>query len=79
MGYLHASAYYAADGDVDEYPPRQGDIFAYRDAGAEWLSCMLIHPICELAKAVVPRVQVIRVTRVLMRRWRLLRRQWLRA
>ena len=60
--YLDASEYYLSEGERDEYPLRQGDVLRGTTMGGErWLAAQVIHPTCELPKAAVKEVQVVRV------------------
>jgi hypothetical protein len=60
--YLEASEYFVPSDEAEEYPLRQGDIVAGpRVAGERWLAAQIVHPTCELAKASVKAVQVVRV------------------
>jgi hypothetical protein len=60
--YPRADDYWVDSADEEAYPPRQGDLFAAVDTPyGRWEACQLIHPTCELAKAAVAEVQVIRV------------------
>jgi hypothetical protein len=60
--YLDANEYYVSEDEVAAYPVRQGDLFpADLPEITEWHACQLVHPTCELNKASVEQVQVIRV------------------
>jgi hypothetical protein len=60
--YPDAGLYYISPADAGAYPVRQGDLFPAIEVGEEkWSACQLVHPTCELAKASVKNVQVIRV------------------
>ncbi len=60
--YPDAAVYYVPPADAAAYPVRQGDLFRSIQVGGEtWFGCQLVHPTCELTKASVTHVQVIRV------------------
>lgn len=60
--YLDADEYYVSPAEVAQYPVRQADLFpADHPSIAGWHACQLYHPTCELSKARVQEVQVIRV------------------
>src|SRR5712664_3396477 len=59
--YLNAADYYVPQSGSDAYPSRQGDIFVAPAGFESWTACQLIHPTCDLAKASVHRVQIIRI------------------
>jgi hypothetical protein len=63
--YPLAADYWLDPAEADDYPLRQGDLFMAMDTPyGRWDACQLMHPTCELVKATVPDVQVIRVRRV---------------
>lgn len=59
--YLNIADYYVPQASSGAHPSRQGDIFAAPSGLETWTACQLIHPTCDLAKASVNRVQIIRV------------------
>lgn len=60
--YPRADDYWIDPAEAAQHPPRQGDLFtAVETPYGRWDACQLIHPTCELAKAAVAEVQVIRV------------------
>ncbi len=60
--YLPAEDYWVAPEAAGAYPHRQGDLFGPLDMdGARWDAALLVHPTCELEKASVREVQVVRV------------------
>jgi hypothetical protein len=63
--YLPAEEYWVPPGRVADHPHRQGDLFgAIEVAGEEWEAALLVHPTCELAKASVRELQVVRARRL---------------
>jgi hypothetical protein len=63
--YPLAADYWVDPSEAGDYPLRQGDLFmAVETPYGHWDACQLIHPTCELAKAAVSEVQVIRVHRL---------------
>lgn len=63
--YLRADDYWVDPAESGQYPARQGDLFMAVDTPyGRWGACQLIHPTCELGKAGVTDVQVIRVRRL---------------
>lgn len=59
--YLDADDYYVPTDEASAYPVRQGDLFPANFSDIkDWHACQLIHPTCELGKASVEAVQVIR-------------------
>lgn len=63
--YLPAEQYWVPAEHAEDYPLRQGDLVA-PPAGADgkWFAGQLVHPTCELGKASVQEVQVVRVHRL---------------
>lgn len=60
--YLDADRVWVPAGEAAAWPTRQGDLFgALSIAGDRWDAALLIHPTCEVAKASVRRLQVVRV------------------
>lgn len=60
--YLDAESYYVASSEASDYPVRQGDVFPGDLPGLDgWHACQVMHPTCELGKAAVAEIQVIRV------------------
>lgn len=60
--YLPAEDYWVPSGSSDDHPHRQGDLFGPIEVGGEeWDAALLVHPTCELAKASVNEIQVVRV------------------
>ncbi len=63
--YPQAADYWVDPSEAEQYPARQGDLFGEMDTPyGRWDACQLIHPTCELVKAAVTEVQVIRVRRL---------------
>lgn len=61
--YLHHADYWVAAAEASGYPVRQGDLFAnVKTADGGHLDAALVaHPTCELGKASVAHLQVVRV------------------
>lgn len=60
--YLPADESWVAAEEAGEHPVRQGDLLgSIPVAGEEWFAAQIVHPTCELSKASVERVQVVRV------------------
>jgi len=60
--YLPAEEYYIAASEADKYPLRQGDVLGGIDTpDGRWHACQVLQPTCELAKASVSKIQVVRV------------------
>jgi hypothetical protein len=60
--YPLAADYWVDSAEASAYPPRQGDLFGAIDTPyGHWDACQLYHPTCELVKAAVTEVQVLRV------------------
>lgn len=60
--YLDADEYYVPPESAAEHPIRQGDLIAGPEIeGAQWHAAQIVHPTCELGKAAVKAVQIVRV------------------
>lgn len=64
--YPLAEEYYVDNPDSDDFPVRQGDLMMTPDgvvdaSGQPWYACQLVHPTCEVPKASVTELHVIRV------------------
>lgn len=60
--YPLADDYYIRAPDPDSFPVRQGDLLiAPEGVGEPWHACQLVHPTCEVGKASVTEMHVVRV------------------
>jgi hypothetical protein len=63
--YLPAEGYWVSPEAASACPWRQGDLFGPLEVdGSKWDAALLVHPTCELAKASVREVHVVRVRRL---------------